>query len=52
MCMGGVVVGFSMSIPSLVRKLAISFLVMPEYAHTLYKRTVCGIQFICIQWLL
>ena len=36
MCMCGVVVGLSMSVPLLANVSAISFLVMPDCARTLY----------------
>ena len=46
MCMHGVLVGFSLSVPSLTSMLAISFLVIPECAHTLCMCMVCGVQYI------
>ena len=46
MCMRGVVVGSSLSVPSLASVSTILFLVMPEFAHTLCIWIVCGVQHI------
>ena len=46
MCMRGVVVGFSLSVPSMANVSTILFLVMPKCACTLYMWIVCGVQYI------
>ena len=44
--MCGVLVGFSLSVPSLARVSAISFPMIPECALTLCMWTLCGVQYI------
>ena len=46
-CMRGVLVGFSLSDPSLTRVSTISFPTMPTCARTLCMWMMCGVQCIC-----
>ena len=43
MCMWGVAVGFSLSVPLLASVSAISFPMMPECARTLCMWILCGV---------
>ena len=52
MCMRGVVVGFSLSVPSLASVLAILFPVMPKCPHTLCMWIVCWSSIFGLQFLL
>ena len=47
-CMRGVLVGFSLVVPSLARVSTISFPVMHGCALTLWMCMVCGVQYICL----
>ena len=46
-CMHGVLVGFSLSVPSLARVSAILFPIILTCARTLCMWMVCGVHYIC-----